>query len=348
MQLTVAQKDRILGFALGTAIGDALGVPTETLTPAEINEKFGYVTDYKSTEWHKWAHGKPTGATSDDWQLTKLVMDSVAEYGGVNMDDIAKRHIEALKDDRGWGGSTKEAVKRLMTGIDWRLSGQLANKPNRGFGNGVAMKVGGIALWSALRRLAGSVDDFPLPPLTIPGVGMALRQFARMTHATPIGVAQAFAHLAAIEYCFYRKPVEFSAETFLADIELAAVIGHEIYARGYTGFPKLHAQIARLRDWRSEEFTPQNVIETFGSGFSAELSLPSAYAFLIQNPTGIEPLYHAVNGGGDTDSVGALVGGMLGALNGSSIFPQHLVDGLYDRVEVMATVTNFIAGMERI
>jgi ADP-ribosylglycohydrolase len=38
--------DRARGALLGGALGDALGMPTQVMTPAAIHETYGYVTDF--------------------------------------------------------------------------------------------------------------------------------------------------------------------------------------------------------------------------------------------------------------------------------------------------------------
>jgi ADP-ribosylglycohydrolase len=44
-----------------------------------------------------------------------------------------------------------------------------------------------------------------------------------------------------------------------------------------------------------------------------------------------------VNAGGDTDTNGAMLGALLGALNGTQVFPQHLIDGLVNKDNVINT-----------
>jgi ADP-ribosylglycohydrolase len=57
-------------------------------------------------------------------------------------------------------------------------------------------------------------------------------------------------------------------------------------------------------------------------------SLPFSYMFFLRNFTSIESLYEVVSQGGDADTNASMVGALLGALNGISIFPDHLVDEL--------------------
>jgi hypothetical protein len=67
------------------------------------------------------------------------------------------------------------------------------------------------------------------------------------------------------------------------------------------------------------------------------------YAFFLKNPSSIDSLYDCVSAGGDTDSNGSMLAGLLGALHGTGIFPQHLVDGLVEKEEVLAIADQFYA-----
>jgi ADP-ribosylglycohydrolase len=50
--------------------------------------------------------------------------------------------------------------------------------------------------------------------------------------------------------------------------------------------------------------------------------------FFIKNPHSIESLYDVINAGGDTDTNGSILGAMLGALNGTEIFPKELIESI--------------------
>ena len=66
-----------------------------------------------------------------------------------------------------------------------------------------------------------------------------------------------------------------------------------------------------------------------------------SYYYFLRNPYSIETLYNVVNAGGDTDSNGSIVGGLLGLLNGSKIFPSHLLDNLQDRDKIEEVANKF-------
>ena len=69
-------KEKIRGMFLGIAIGDALGMPVETMTLEKIAKKFGRVNRYIRPDGHKWYNGQPAGTWTDDTQLSLAIAES--------------------------------------------------------------------------------------------------------------------------------------------------------------------------------------------------------------------------------------------------------------------------------
>ncbi|MFM9597288.1 ADP-ribosylglycohydrolase family protein, partial [Streptomyces scabiei] len=80
-----------------------------------------------------------------------------------------------------------------------------------------------------------------------------------------------------------------------------------------------------------KEYTTERIITAFKGSCYCYDSVPFTYMFFTRSPMTLETLFETVSAGGDADSNGSMVGNLLGALHGSSIFPQHLIDGLKDR-----------------
>jgi ADP-ribosylglycohydrolase len=92
---------------------------------------------------------------------------------------------------------------------------------------------------------------------------------------------------------------------------------------------------------KHEEYTPERIIKEFrGSPYAFE-SLPFTLMFFVRNPMSIDSLFDCVTAGGDTDTNGSMIGALLGALHGTSIFPPHLVDGLREREAVLGVADTF-------
>jgi ADP-ribosylglycohydrolase len=327
-------NDRIFAmFALG-AIGDALGAPVEMMKAPEIAERYGRLTSFIERADHKFGP-IAKGETTDDTQLKLAIARSIARSGTIDLDDIAREHILELgRTTRGWGGSTTQAVERLLGGVHWSVSGSTpeTSSGKRGKGNGVAMKIDPVGAYCAVRGLN---------PMIVGVTRTAINDVALMTHGSAMGVASGMAEVMAIQYCLATS--DFCAEHFSDEVTQAAFLGECVFPRMMASDEdRLSDRFCLLRDVTPE--TSDDVLRVkYGNGSCYVYdSLPLAYALFVRKPHSIEALYDAVNFGGDTDTVASIVGSLLGALHGSAIIPQALWAGVDRRAEIETTVAEFI------
>jgi ADP-ribosylglycohydrolase len=345
-------REKVRGFFLGTAIGDALGMPVEGQAYERIKARYGRLEEYVSAEEHKWFKGEPLGAWTDDTQLTLAVAEALIEAGGFDMDKQAEYHVKAYqRHTSGWGGTTKEAIQRLANGTHWKESGVflpaglvrdagsgadggagggaggLKKPKTRGFGNGVCMKVGPVGVFMALQAVG-------LEELT-----GRLADFAAMTHRTSMAVSSGLAHALAVCRCMTSTPDNFSAPALIDAVVRASEAGRRYFSE--TLADDLTGRFQSLRTV-TENSTTEEFIQSFGAGsYYVYNSLPFTYAFFVRAPTRIESLYECASAGGDTDSNASMLGGLMGALCGTSIFPKKLVDGLHNRAAVLQVADQF-------
>jgi len=325
-------RDCVVAAFLGTAIGDALGAPIEGLSWKK-REAFGRIEDYCLNPDHPWNGRLENGQWTDDTQLTLVVAESLIANGGrINMDDMAARHVAALeeakRDGIGWGRTTTLAVERLKAGVHWSESGKNLGE-KCGAGNGVAMKMVPLAV---LLSLDWSDDD--------EGRYQEVRkifQLGCMTHTTLCGLAAGFVQGQAISFCLEQElavPDNFYPRLSCIASQISYVSDEDIPS---AGLERLLSRLSLLGDV-SSSCDPEWLATEFGAkGFHAADSIPTVLAFFLRKPYSIETLYDVVNAGGDSDSNGAMVGALLGALNGMRIFPKHLIDGLRQREQVVDT-----------
>lgn len=330
-----AKTEKIKGMFLGIAIGDALGMPVECFTAEKIAENCGRITDYLSPDGHKWFDGQLPGSTTDDTQLSLVVAESLIAKKGFDLQDIAERHVAAMKETtHGWGGTTKEGVRRFANGASYKESGV-----EGGAGNGCAMKVAPLAVYQALqeRKRGPSYnydDDLPYTDLI---------EFTFFTHKLSLAALTTCAHAAAIKYCFNETPESFDDYQFAINILDAFAL-----ARGVESFDSKDDRsdnnllISLFQLFRHKDYDDARIIERFEGGdpYCAH-SIPFSLMFFVKNPESIESLYNVINAGGDTDTNGSMVGAMLGALHGPDIFPEELVAGLVDLEKVEKTAEQF-------
>jgi len=326
-------RDKVTGMFLGAAIGDALGRPVETYNYFKVRQLHGNTIDkYLETSAHKWFKDGESGVTTDDWQLTAAIAESIVESGGAfSIDSIVLHHIRAFDEyTGGWGPSTKEAIQRLKDGISARLSGfpSEGEQRVRGYGNGVVMKLSPLAALGIAKNrthLHETVD------LTI------------MTHPTLMAVECSLSHLSALTYALNHTHRDFNADEFVFIAEWGIrTFGRLKNERNdvsslFKNDDSLLDRINMLRlvQKNPERWTDYRIVHRFGRGGCYVYdSYPFSLAFLIRDPQDISTLYQTVASGGDTDTTGSMVGSLLGALHGTDIFPGHLKEGLkaYDQV----------------
>jgi len=326
------KKKNIKGMFLGAAIGDALGRPVESKSNQYIIENYGMIIDYQKGGFGNFKDSK-LGKTTDDWQLTKSIMESIIDKKGhFDIDSIAEYHVKSYNESvSGWGGSTREAVEKLKNGSKWDVAGipDKSSKKVRGQGNGIVMKMSSlVALGLSMGR-----------PLTV-----ETSQLATMTHPSDIAIESALCHLSVLTYLLSLKDAsEFKSEKFLFAIKLASLkYQNSSYKAPIPSTNKFYERLKSLREITSHT-TNKEIIELFNQGTCYVFdSLAMAYAFIIRDQ-GIETLYETITAGGDADTTGSIVASMLGLLHGIDIFPNHLIMGLDDKKNILEIINIFSA-----
>ena len=330
-------RSKITGMFFGVAIGDALGKPVETFSKSKIDKTFGRITKYESSKYHKWFDGDEIGTITDDTQLTIAVAESIIESNGLNMDSIAKWHVDALSvTDAGWGNSTRLAVKNLQSGINW--SNSAIKGENYGVGNGVAMKVSPISAYYVIKSI--QKNDYNL---ILDNVTDFLVKFNNMTHLNHVSLKSTGTMFSAFSYCLAENN-EFNPHLMSESCFLYSCLNQHKSNDNYELSLSKDNLSSRIYDLfkNYKAYSESDIIEKYnGGGCYCYDSIPFSLYFFLKNPNSIDSLFEVVSSGGDTDSNGSMVGGLLGALNGVEIFPQYLIDGLKDKEQIYSLANRF-------
>lgn len=319
-------KSKIRGLFFGGAIGDALGMSVESFSKSKIASKYGRLVEYKAPVDHKWFNGKEAGTTTDDTALQVATAESIIESNGFDMDSQAKWHIKALqKSDEGMGDTTRFSIKNLIEGVHWSKSGLCGD--NKGLGNGVAMKISPIAAYFAIKADQNKISE-------LEGMLKFIVDYNNMTHKTKLSLTATLAIFALMTDCLLssKKNVDIN---HLYNIVMTYCLISDSYkiAPLYPEKDKddLLPRIEEL--FRNvNNYSYDDLIEKYGEGRCyAYDSIPFSIGFFLKNPNSIDALFDVINSGGDTDTNGAIVGSLLGCLNGEEIFPKYLIDGLKER-----------------
>jgi ADP-ribosylglycohydrolase len=309
--------DRVRGTILGTAIGDALGMPVESFKPDKIKELYGKIIGLEEPRDENPYHKLHKGQWTDDTQLMIVIAESLVSKKCIDYDDIAAGHVKKLYDPRGWGKATTQSVERIKNGIKWWASGEPGAT-----GNGPPMKIAPIGVLYGLK----AIDKSELFTVVL--------NISRMTHkdsrAAAAGILQAWLVGKAIQGGV--KGLRFA----LNDLSSYECWHYET-ALGISDRP-LHSRfsnensgIVEASFWSDEE-----IRSTFGTSAFVNQSIPFTYAMVLKylnNPS--EGLISIINQGGDADTTGAMAGALFGAAYGTNIFPNEFINFLEDREKII-------------
>ena len=132
-------RQRAHAALLGMAVGDALGATVEFMTPTEIHQAYGTLTEMRGGGWLRLAPGQVT----DDTQMALCIARSVVECGW-SPRDIADRFVAWLRSKPPDVGNTcRRGIRRYMH------HGTLAGPScESDAGNGAVMRMAPVAIAS--------------------------------------------------------------------------------------------------------------------------------------------------------------------------------------------------------
>ncbi|MPV51264.1 ADP-ribosylglycohydrolase [Pseudactinotalea sp. HY160] len=303
-------RDRALGALLGLAIGDALGMPTQSFSRAEIAERFGVITGLCDAPADQpIAPGMPAGSVTDDTEQALLVADLlISGRGRIDARAFAGalRAWEERMIARGsldlLGPSTKAALAAIAAGTDVAEAGRF------GTTNGAAMRITpvGIASPAGLPGSAGLLE--------------AVVSASRVTHNTGLGLSAAAAVAAAVSAGVDGAPAARALELAVAAARAGARLGHwEAGGHVAARFEALRGPARETGDFASF------LDEVVGTSVHSQESVVAALLIVeryARRP--FEGLCLAAAVGGDTDTIAAIAGAVLGACAGAGAFPTDV------------------------
>lgn len=281
--------ERLRGVLLGTAIGDALGLPAEGLRPEAVKRRWGRLDRYRLL-------GR-TGFVSDDTEQSALIAQSL-----ILQPDDAQACASAFRLSLvGWFWRLPWGVGLATVRACLKASIGLKNSGVASAGNGAAMRsaVGGVFFR----------DDREKRREFAKALAMVTHTDARAVEAA-VYVAEVAALASSSRPEAYRLPLLESASTAVTQPELSSAIAKALVLAGMnTPVDEAAAALGT-------------------SGYSVHTAAFASYLFAR---FGAEPracLVETASAGGDSDSIGAVVGGWLGALHGVHGLPSDLLAGL--------------------
>ncbi|MBL8888760.1 MAG: ADP-ribosylglycohydrolase family protein [Planctomycetaceae bacterium] len=290
-------SNRIVGCILGTAVGDAIGLPYEGLTRQRAAKMFG------PPDRHRFCFGR--GMVSDDTEHTCMVAQALIVARG----DVVQFQRSLASGLRWWilglpagvGLATLRATIRLWLGYSPERSGVYSA------GNGPAMR--SAILGVAIRDL----DQLRI----------FVRASSRLTHSDPkaelgaLAVALA-AHLAAIHE-------EILPDEYLERLtELIGDKDPELFSLMARAVASVNAGQSTL------VFADSLELHNGVSGYVYHTVPVAIHAWLSHQQDCRSAIMAVIQCGGDADSTGAIVGGIVGAGVGRSGIPQDWLDRMIE------------------
>lgn len=325
--------ESVAGGLAGVAIGDAMGLPTQFMTPRGINSEFGRIEGFEAPpDWHPYGDSPPGSVTDDTEQTLALADALISEGGGLTPVDAAEallgwaREHDLLGTDE-IGPSTGKALKEIDEGKDPEKTGF------KGTTNGASMRISPVGL---------------VHPLVCEKEKEKLRRAVRIactpTHNTPIAIGGAATVATAVAEGIsgtedidriIRSAKESGATAFRESEEkLPSVseINEEKKMNLLLGrvSPSLARRIEMALEVVSEvkeEELPKELYEVVGTGVDTIEAIPASLAvFKASEGDPIRAVKYAANAGGDTDTIGAIAGAIAGSYAGIEAFPGSYLD----------------------
>ncbi|MDQ0154888.1 ADP-ribosylglycohydrolase family protein [Robertmurraya andreesenii] len=342
-------KERVKGVLMGAALGDALGAPVEKLSYQEIKEKYGRVESLK-TRWYKEDLGydvnrgkkRGNGIITDDTLMTLALC---------NVYNIEKRHLDAYDMANEFVkeiafrkrfipefGREELIIERLFYPEKHIfLRHTLANCEPRegGYGNmincGAAMYIAPVGVVNAGNPKAAYDEAilFAMGHQTSYGLEAAGVLAACVAKAFEENVTVEAIVDTAIEFAKDGTKEAIKAITTLA-VELReknAAIDEVVAAfhEAIKPFSPMGDDVSRKMEKvgiPSNHYTP--------SRLGSIEELPLALGFIVYNNGEFYPsIYDGINSGRDTDSIGVMIGVILGAMYGAPVIKSediHLLE----------------------
>ena len=322
MSKDLGVTDRARGALLGLAVGDALGTTYEfdaieqrdlpTLATGPANDVVG---------------GGPfdlvAGQVTDDTQLAVCLARSIAERGGVQIADLAKRYVAWSEHAFDIGNQTRAAIDRLeagelasSAGLDvWRAS------ERRPAGNGSLMRTAPIGVAFALRSdgLASALIDGAIADSLIthadPRCALACAAFDAAIAAAIVGpldgAAMGSTARAALRTGTRRLRAAWAGNALdLEHLEQAALDLETDLDAALTDQPGLYGNTLHLH--RTAGFV--------------RVAFRLAFWHAVHTRSWRDALVDVASRGGDADTNAAIAGALLGARDGASAIPGAWIE----------------------
>lgn len=301
--------NQYLAAIIGHAVGDAMGFPTEFSKREELL-KNPVLEMIDSPDL-----GLPAGSWSDDTAMEIATIDSFIHKKCFDYKDIMDRWVKWINESEytstgvtfDIGRTCLKAIKKYCNGSAPLQCGSTSINEN---GNGSLMRILPVALYAYTRNL----DDISIQRLT--------DEMSSLTHAHEVSRLGCYIY-GQFVICLLKEYEKEDAYRYVQDLDYSSynVNSINLYTRILDG--QIEGQI--LDDIKSTGY----IVDTL-----------ECVLWIFMNARNYkEAIIASTNIGGDTDTIGAIVGSMAGIYYGIDSIPSKWLDKL-QRKEYLVELTS--------
>ncbi len=296
---------------LGHAVADALGVPAEFMMRETLEKQ--PITDMTGFGSHK----VPKGSWSDDTFMTLCTLNSIAQKGYIDPEDIMREFTMWAQDGYMTPGGEvfdigRTCLRSIMNYCRGRRATECGEFREYSNGNGSLMRMIPVSLYNHFK---GSSDKDAI---------QNIHTVSALTHSHPrsliaCGIYDFIIRALIDRPCKQAVDAALSkAKAFYAD-EPEIVHYHRLFDPAFN-----HLPVSQIKS----------------TGYVVH-TLEAAVWCLKNTDSYAECVLKAVNLGNDTDTVSAVAGGMAGILYGYRSIPDEWIAALIKHQEISALCESF-------
>lgn len=296
--------NKIRSMILGHTVGDALGVPVEFSRREKLKEN--PVVDMREFG----TYNMPKGAWSDDTTMVLCLMESLSRCKKIDYKDIMTNFAKWVKKGEftptgklfDIGNGTHDAIRKFMRGAEPLSCGGADERSN---GNGSLMRIAPVPLYAFMVKKDA--------------INMA-HNVSMLTHAHSRSLMACGIYTLIALNLLNKKTLSEAIELGLQDAK-----------RIYSANPKFENEVKIYgRLWNIYEFIKLPETEISSSGYVVD-TLEAVIWCLLNTQSFKDCVLKAVNLGRDTDTIGAIAGGLAGLAYGEDNIPKEWINALIKR-----------------
>lgn len=305
------QNNQYLGAIIGHAVGDAMGFPTEFSKREELLQN-PVIEMIDSPDV-----GQPAGSWSDDTAMEIATIDSFIQKKYFDYKDIMDKWVKWISKSEytptgvafDIGRTCLKAIKKYCNGTAPLQCGSTSINEN---GNGSLMRILPVALYAYSKKL----DDTSIHKLT--------NEVSSLTHAHEVSRLGCYIYVQFIINLLKGKTKE-EAYKHIQDLDYRSFTIDSI--NQYTRILNEQIEVQILENIKSTGY----IVDT----------LESAMWIFMNAQHYKEAIIASTNIGGDTDTIGSIVGSMAGIYYGFESIPSNWLDKLQRKEYLMELASKF-------